>query len=621
MEISNPEFAKDTPDPTLREEMMRADRTPSRLRFGIMCHTRGLSQFALNCIQHISDLATPELLIVDTLLPRRSNWKEKLNKAVRLDGNFWYVHNSLFPIARIPAYQTKPLEECFPTIPRLNCTVTRKGKWSEYFSEEDIGRINGYHLDFVLKFGYGIIRGNIFSIGRYGIWSYHHDDEEKYRGGPPAFWEIHGGDPVTGALLQRINATLDGGVVLKKIYVPTIGISYAANLQRIQESSAHMVRWVCLDILSGKTEYIEALPSTSKAPIYRAPNDLQMLQFWGRITWNWVLYKVANQRVDKWNIGLVRAGPEKFLDESFKPLIEWSTYREKHQMIADPFLVPTPTGVRILCEEFDWFSEMGRILEVRSAPDGSLSRGTPAIEEAAHMSYPFVFEHDGQTYCIPECATRSEIPLYRWNPAMERWVREGTLLDNIAAVDATVFQAYGTWWLFHSQAHGVGQWSLYIWKADDPRGPWQPHRANPVKTDVGSSRPAGKPFWNEGELYRPAQDGRNSYGGALVINRITNLSLEDFQEVTVRRIAPQTSWPYPHGIHTLNGCRGLSVIDAKRHLWPPALILKRLCYKWLGRPRPRTFRYTEGRFQPLPPDSYASRPHLHTGPISTPTDT
>src|SRR5215469_10389897 len=236
----------------------------SRLRFGIMCHARGLTQFALSCIQNIIDLATPGLLILDTSEPKGSSAREKFQKAISLNGNLWYLQNRLFPIRDIPAYRTKPLDECFPHVARLCCTVTRKGKWSEYFSPEDIARIKEHQLDFILKFAYGIIRGDIFSAARYGVWSYHHDDEEKYRGGPPAFWEIMNGDPVTGALLQRITTKLDGGVVLKKIYVPTVGLSHAANLQRIQESSTHMVRWVCLDLMHGRADYLENPPSKSE---------------------------------------------------------------------------------------------------------------------------------------------------------------------------------------------------------------------------------------------------------------------------------------------------------------------------------------------------------------------
>ena len=567
------------------------------LRFGIMCHADGITQFALDTVQKISDLATPELLIVDTAEPRRSSRGEKFKKAISLDGNLWHLQNRLFPVRNIPAYRTTALESCLAGVPRMACAVTRKGKWSEYFTAEDIARIGEHRLDFILKFAYGIIRGDIFSAARYGIWSFHHDDEEKYRGGPPGFWEIVKGDAVTGVLLQRINTKLDGGVVLKKIYVPTEGSSYAANLQRIQESSTHMVRWVCLDISHGKAGYLEAPPSKSLAPIYRAPNDFQMLQFWWRLAGNWVRKKLAHQRVDDWNIGLVRAGPEEFLKDSFQPQVEWLPYREEYQMLADPGLAPSPEGLRVLCEEFSWFSESGRILEIREAQDGSLSRGTPAIDEPVHMSYPYVIEHEGETYCIPECMERSEVALYRWDRNTKRWTRESVLLEGLAAVDATVFQAEGAWWMLHSVGEGVGRWSLYVWKAESLQGPWRPHPGNPVKTDVSSSRPAGKPFWHEGKLYRPAQDGRNSYGGAMAINRIDSLSLEEFREVTVRRIAPNRSWPYPDGIHTLNGLGGLSVIDAKRHTWPLGFILKRLWYRRLGRPRPRVFRYTSGRFQ------------------------
>jgi hypothetical protein len=567
------------------------------LRFGVMCHARGLTQFALTCIQNISDLATPQLLILDTAEPRRNSAAEKFKKAIALNGNLWHLQNRLFPVHDIPAYRANPLDDCFPNVVRLCCPVTRKGKWSEYFSQEDIGRIKEHRLDFILKFAYGIIRGDIFSAARFGVWSYHHDDEKKYRGGPPGFWEILKGDPVTGALLQRINTTLDGGVVLKKVYVPTVGTSYAANLQRIQESSTHMVRWVCVDIVRGKAGYLEAPPSKSQAPIYRAPNDFEMLRFYWRLVGNWVRYKLANQRVDEWNIGLVRAAPEDFLKESFEPRIEWSPYREKDQMLADPSLVPSTDGVRILCEELSWFSESGRILEISQGPDGSLSRGVPAIDEPVHMSYPYVLEHGGEIYCVPECCERREVALYRWDQSTKRWARDSVLLEGIPAVDATIFQAYGAWWLLHSEAESFGPWSLYVWTADDLHGPWRPHPANPVKTDVSNSRPAGKPFWHQGKLFRPVQDGRNSYGGALAINRIDCLSMDEYREVTVRRIAPNPSWPYPDGIHTLNGLDGLSVIDAKRHTWPTELIFRRLWYRRWGKPRPRVFRYTSGGFK------------------------
>src|SRR6266849_8733186 len=111
------------------------------LRFGIMCHARGLSQFALSCIEKLSDLAVPALLILDNADERRSSPKEKFKKAISLNGNLWHLQNLLFSVRDIPMYRTKALDACLPNVARMSCAITRKGKWSEYFSAEDIARI------------------------------------------------------------------------------------------------------------------------------------------------------------------------------------------------------------------------------------------------------------------------------------------------------------------------------------------------------------------------------------------------------------------------------------------------------------------------------------------------
>jgi len=487
-----------------------------------MCGSRGLTRFALTCIKHLSGLAVAGLIIVDPSQPKRSGWKQKLKKAVRLDGNLWHLQNRLFPVAGIPAYRVKPLTECMPGVPQIECTITRKGKWSEYFSPDDIARIREYQLDFVLKFGYGIIRGDIFSVARHGVWSYHHGDEEKYRGGPPAFWEIYRRDPVTGALLQRINETLDGGVVLKKISVPTEGLSHTANLQRITESSAHMVRCVCVDLLHGKADYLDAAPSKTQAPIYRAPSDLQMLRFWSRLAANWFRYKLANQRVDRWNVGLVHAAPEEFLKGDFYPHVAWSAYDEKNQMIADPFLISGPGGMRILCEEFDWFSEKGRILEIRPDSNGSLCLGTAAIEEDVHMSYPYVVEHQGETYCIPESADRGPLEHPPWrrqkNPGGNCLRIRATEPGRVAGSAPVVYWPYGA--LAARQNRRFGSLTKGSWLSKwDEAGIVEGRSCDVAVGTVAGSIPdagvCGGPRMRERDPGRPSLTGRRCASGSV----------------------------------------------------------------------------------------------------------
>jgi hypothetical protein len=92
---------------------------------------------------------------------------------------------------------------------------------------------------------------------------------------------------------------------------------------------------------------------------------------------------------------------------------------------------------------------------------------------------------------------------------------------------------------------------------------------NPVKCDVGSSRPAGALIEIDGALYRPSQDCSVTYGGADVVHRILELTPTAFEEVEVARLDPVKDGPYPAGLHTLNATATGAVIDSKRFAFDP----------------------------------------------------
>ena len=67
-------------------------------------------------------------------------------------------------------------------------------------------------------------------------------------------------------------------------------------------------------------------------------------------------------------------------------------------------------------------------------------------------------------------------------------------------------------------------------------------------------------FWKGKALYRPSQDCSGRYGSAMVINRIDQLTPDVFQETIVARVEPR--WRRGlSGMHTLNSCSGLTMID------------------------------------------------------------
>jgi hypothetical protein len=543
------------------------EQGPRTLRFGLMCSGPELSGFERECLLRILEVPGVELAlrIVNATPPQASSASRRLQKLLRIRGALWPAFQILFPWRTATAHQRRDGADVFGGVPEVHCRVTTKGKWSEYFAEADIARIREARLDFLLKFSFGIIRGEILTAARYGVWSFHHDDPDVYRGGPPAFWEIHDAAPATGAILQRLTERLDGGVLLQRCWAPTHLSSYRENYARILWASAHLPARVCRDLIHGVGQYVDAAPIKTDAPIYRSPNNRAMARFFWRCAKAWVRERYERIfAIEQWRVGIAKASVASFLSESAQPEVEWLSNPGATQYLADPFSVrATREGVNLLVERYDHKAARGVIdqCEWRAAKGaGPLSL---AIDDVAHHSYPFVLEEGEQTYCIPETASERVVSLYRLNRHGE-WERQTTLLDGVAAADATVFRYEDRWWMLLTDADGPKNGSLSAWYADNLTGPWTPHANNPIKSDVRSSRPAGPPFEHDGRLYRPAQDCSLTYGWRLALNRIVRLTPTEFAEELVgwRKHDPQG--PCPHGFHTLVGAGPYTLVDGKK---------------------------------------------------------
>lgn len=170
---------------------------------------------------------------------------------------------------------------------------------------------------------------------------------------------------------------------------------------------------------------------------------------------------------------------------------------------------------------------------------------------------------------IPETASNATVEIYRCEEFPARWKRERVLLDHVSCADATVHRGDDRWWMFtNSGTHESGfDDELHIFSSDSLLGEWSPHRRNPVKCDVRSSRPAGRLFRQGEQLYRPGQICAPIYGTGVALHRVTRLTDDEYAEEEDRRIvpcaqrAPRRGEPVL-GMHTINRAGDLSVTDA-----------------------------------------------------------
>jgi len=533
------------------------------LRFGVLCSGTKFHKWQIESIQKLLGNGHQlVILIMDDRKPE-TNKNEKRIKKYLSKNSLFHLFNRFFSHP-----SEKKIIELHPEMPEasiLKCTVDKKG-YSEYFSSQDVEKIRSYELDFILRFGFNIIRGEILNTAKYGIWSFHHDDERKYRGGPPCFWEIYFKDDITGAILQRLTGKLDSGIILKKGYLRTIKNSYALNLNQILAMTSSWPVLVADEIIHNG---YQCEPSEeSFAPVYRIPGNRKMLVFLLRLWWNKLIYHYWDLfRPETWNVGLIRHPIHEIaLNQiTLRPEdIIWLRIFANSTYLADPYGFIVNNKLHILVEDYDYSKGKAIISEIIwDPPRNSFTAPIRIIEEGKHLSYPFIVEHQKAIYCIPESYQKGNVGLYKRNFSEEAFVEDHILLDNIDAIDPTLIFFNNQWWLFFTSRE-FSRSHLFIYYSDTLTGRYEPHHKNPVKMDVRSARPAGTPFIYEGNLYRPAQDCSKTYGGRVAINKVITLTPDEFDEFPVNYVSPIPGTLYSKGLHTISSVGNYTLIDGKR---------------------------------------------------------
>jgi hypothetical protein len=271
-----------------------------------------------------------------------------------------------------------------------------------------------------------------------------------------------------------------------------------------------------------------------------------------------------------WNIGIIDA-PIEQVSSLAAPSVTWLPLRGDH-FSADPFGIERDGVLHVFFEDFDQRTARGAIAHLTVAQDGSVSDPEIVLDPGVHASYPYLIEHEGTVFMLPETSAAGELTLYEAIEFPGRWRPAVTLLPGVPAADASIVEFEGRWWMFATRLDRGANQNLFVWHASTPFGPWAPHALNPVKTDARSARPAGTPYISDGVLHRPSQDNSRAYGGRVVINEVGVLTPDAFAERPVSVIQPWPGSPYQGGLHTLSAVGQRTLMDGNHlHLVRGAL--------------------------------------------------
>lgn len=447
--------------------------------------------------------------------------------------------------------------------------LPRQTKFSDFFPDEAVEALRAHNLDVAIRLGFRILRGSVLSVPQFGVWSYHHGANEQYRGGPAGFWEVLEGNPVTGAILQVLTESLDGGQVLYKSYAHTERFSFEENRAGYYWTSAPFIARTIRRLRREGTLPEAARGSDSLVPygrrLYKVPTNGELLRPLQRFMRRRVAAAVEARTVQEgWMLGL-RMDPDKNADSTapdttlfrFKPVIP-----PRHLEWADPFPIFHEGKHYLFIEEMTRPTRFGHISVMEVNADGTWTAPVTIIKQPYHLSYPHVFRWNDTWWMTPETCDEGRVELWRATDFPLKWTLDRVLMDGVILCDVTLHQESDRWWMFAGSGalHASPSEELCLFYADSPLGPWTPHPLNPVVSDVRCARPAGHLFRIGNRLYRPAQDCARNYGHAIVIHRVDRLDPEGYEETTVGRLDPE--WlPKLSGTHTLNRAGRLTVVD------------------------------------------------------------
>lgn len=274
-------------------------------------------------------------------------------------------------------------------------------------------------------------------------------------------------------------------------------------------------------------------------------------------------------RKDIWRPAIVQAPIDEIIRRgSVEGLpIQWLPPMGSFQFIADPFGIWRDDKLYLFVETYDYRVRVGAI-EVLIYDENLRKIGrAPVLNEPWHLSYPFIFEADGETWMLPEAHRSNKLTLYRAVDFPTGWEPAHVIELDHVPVDATPLFHDGLWWLLYTSASREADKmsALHVAWAEKLTGPWTPHPMNPVRRDVSSSRPGGTPAIVDGKIVLPVQDCSETYGGAIRALTIETLTPTKFEAVIGDRIVPPAGYaPYVEGLHTLSAVGDFTLIDVKR---------------------------------------------------------
>lgn len=544
-----------------------------KIRIGLLVDDNMLPAWAFDMINEISQTNHSRIVLIikkkskkTCHYPDKPGWKNRQHWLFFLYRKF---ENLLFkPVPN--AFEKKNLSDLPVKCEIIPVTPEEKDE-SDIIAEDDMNTIRQYQIDLFLQVGFRALRGGILNCSAYGIWTLQAGSKKIVCNDYAGIWELLNKETTSTIHIIAYSGNQKDGQVIGRSTFRTLDNSINWNrntffwkarllIPRLLEALSRSNN----GIIPAHTPTDKSFPPPAKRQTPNLPGNAELVHKVSRLFFTYLKRKFFGLLYrEQWGL-LVHSGQAGHVPASFsgfKRLIP-----PKDRLWADPFVIQQKGKDYIFIEEMTFRGKKGHIAVMEAEGKGQYSTPRPVLKRPYHLSYPFIFRHKDQLYMMPETLQNQSIELYKCHIFPDKWQFEKTLISDISATDATLFNYRDTFWLFTSVDTHPGTSindELFLFYASSLTDThWTPHPQNPIVSDVRFARPAGNLFIQNGKLLRPAQDCSKHYGYGMQIMEVTTINKETYAEQHAQSIYPELAKEKKiAGTHTLNFSDNLTVSD------------------------------------------------------------
>lgn len=232
---------------------------------------------------------------------------------------------------------------------------------------------------------------------------------------------------------------------------------------------------------------------------------------------------------------------------------------------ADPFVCTYQGESYVFVELLHSYHVDGEIAVAR-VEKGRIGKFRTVIREPFHMSFPNVFEWQGDWYMLPETCRSGELRLYRARKFPYQWELDSVLLEGAELVDHALYPVEDGFFIVtydqtepRNRHNRVFHLHLAERRVEEifPQGNWC------------RERPGGTFYQAEGKWRHVVQEcTQGVYGEYLHVFEVDRLDREHFEEREIRQVCMKDLTVRPDNgklqyVHTYNRDEKYEVIDVR----------------------------------------------------------